>query len=412
MKSVDLAGRIGYGDRAGTGGDDGKSGLPTVFLMANHFATGGTETQFVRLAKALSPEKFRIRIGCIRRQGPLLETLEAARIAEFRLDGGFFTSTALHSAWALAQHLRENRVEIAHSFSLYSNVLMIPIARMAGIAVVIGSQRQLGDLLTPLQRRAQNVCFRLCDRVVCNSRAAAERLLGRNREDMENAKVAIIPNAVSQEFFDAGHASRNRRSGTIPTIGLVARMNTKAKNHELFLSAAARLSGKQLPFRALLIGDGPRRAELEKLAQKLDLADRVTFLGERRDVPQLLASLDILVLTSSSESSPNVIAEAMAAGVPVVATKVGGVPELITHARTGMLVASADEIELADTLEHCLRHSEVPKRLAQSARQFAVAYFSIEAVRNRYERLYDECLEQKRAVHGRIAKYPGSPSLW
>ena len=116
MKSVDLASRIGYGDRAGTGGDDGKSGLPTVFLMANHFATGGTETQFVRLAKALSPERFRIRIGCIRRQGPLLETLEAARIAEFRLDGGFFTSTAVHSAWALAQHLRENRVEIAHSF--------------------------------------------------------------------------------------------------------------------------------------------------------------------------------------------------------------------------------------------------------------------------------------------------------
>src|ERR1035438_3935207 len=106
MKSVDLASRIGYGDRAGTGGDDEKSGLPTVFLMANHFATGGTETQFVRLAKVLSPEKFRIRIGCIRRQGPLLATLEAARIAE----------CLVHSAWALAQHLRENRVEIAHSF--------------------------------------------------------------------------------------------------------------------------------------------------------------------------------------------------------------------------------------------------------------------------------------------------------
>jgi glycosyltransferase involved in cell wall biosynthesis len=387
MKSVDLA-RIGYGDRSGTGGDDGESGLPTVFLMANHFATGGTETQFVRLTKALSPEKFRIRIGCIRRQGPLLQTLEVARIAEFRLDGGFFTSTALRSACALAQHLRENSVEIAHSFSLYSNLLMIPIARMAGIAVVIGSQRQLGDLLTPRQRRAQNVCFRLCDRVVCNSRAAAESLLGRNKEDMENTKVVIISNAVSQECFDAGDASRKRPAGTIPTIGLVARMNTRAKNHELFLFAAARLVGRQLPVRALLIGDGPRRVELEELAHRLDLADCVTFLGERRDVPHLLANLDILVLTSSSESSPNVIAEAMAAGVPVVATRVGGVPELLTHGVTGMLVSSADEVELADSLEYCLRHPEVSKRLAQRARQFAAAHFSVEAVRTRYEHLY------------------------
>ncbi len=409
MKSVDLANRIGCEGCAGSGVDDEKSGPPTVFLMANHFETGGTETQFVRLAKTLSPEKFRIRIGCIRRQGPLLEALEAARIAEFRLDGGFFTLNALHSSWALAHHLRESRVQIDHSFSFYSNLLMIPIARMAAIPVVIGSQRQLGDLLTPLQRRAQKVCFHLCDRVVCNSQAAAECLLRRNGEDMENPNVAIIPNAVSQDFFDAADARHKCRAGTIPTIGLIARMNTGVKNHELFLSSAARLSAKQLPFRALLIGDGPRRSGLEKLAQKLDLADRVTFLGERRDIPQLLASLDILVLTSSSESSPNVIAEAMAVGVPVVATKVGGVPELITHGRTGMLVASADEVELAETLEHCLRHPEVLKRLAQSAREFAVGYFSIEAVRNRYERLYDECLEQKRAGRGRVATYPGSP---
>jgi L-malate glycosyltransferase len=409
MKSADLASRIGSTDQTGTAEDNGESGLPTVFLMANHFATGGTETQLVRLARVLSPEKFGTRIGCMRRHGPLVETLREACIAEFRVEGGFFTPTSLRSACALAKYLRENHVEVAHSFSVYSNLFMIPVARLAGVAVVIGSQRQLGDLLTPLQRHAQNICFRLCDRIVCNSHAAAASLLGHSGAD--RGKVVVLPNAVSPEFFHAADARRHRQASSIPTLGLVARMNTRAKNHELFLRAAARLSGKQLPVKALLIGDGPRRGELEELAQKLNIADRVTFLGERTDIPQLLTNLDILVLPSSSESSPNVIAEAMAAGVPVVATRVGGVPELIAHGKTGMLVPSADEVALADTLEYCLRYPEAPKRMTESAREFAVANFTVEAVRNRYEQLYEECLERKRAGHGRIVATPQSTFL-
>src|SRR5215472_11867142 len=156
---------------------------PTVFLMANEFAAGGTEKQFVLLAQALHKEKFHLRIGCIRRRGPLSEMLGAAHIAEFLLDGSFLTATSLGSARALACYLRDNQVDVAHSFSFYSNLLLIPIARASGVPVVIGSHRQLGDLLTPLQRYAQRTCFRLCDRIVCNSRAAAERVFGRQLAD-------------------------------------------------------------------------------------------------------------------------------------------------------------------------------------------------------------------------------------
>ena len=118
--------------------------------------------------------------------------------------------------------------------------------------------------------------------------------------------------------------------------------------------------------------------------------------------------LDILALTSSSESSPNVIAEAMAAGVPVVATRVGGIHELIAHERTGMLVPNDDDVALADTLEHCFEHPEVREILARNARRFAVAHFSLSAVRDRYENLYRECLEKKKAciwLRGRKSEF-------
>lgn len=178
MKSVDLPDKTTQGNRI-EAGLDGRSGdPPTVFLMANEFAAGGTEMQFITLARALQREKFDLRLGCIRRRGPLSDALVSEPIAEFPLDGGFITATSLHSALALARYLRKEKVAVAHSFSFYSNLLMIPVARASGVPVVIGSHRQLGDMLTPLQRYAQRACFRDCDRVVCNSRAAAERVFG------------------------------------------------------------------------------------------------------------------------------------------------------------------------------------------------------------------------------------------
>ena len=398
MSSTDLPGSMSRGSELEAAVENDRPGdPPTVFLMANEFAAGGTEKQFILLAQALPKEKYHLRLGCVRRRGPLRDALGAEPIAEFPLDGGFATATALRSAHRLARYLRANKVDVAHSFSFYSNLLMIPIARFAGVPVVIGSQRQLGDLLTPRQRYVQQACFRLCDRVVCNSRAAAERLFGPRLTD---EKVAIIHNAVSPESFRSGDV-RHSSKATTGTVGLIGRMNTKAKNHELFLRAAAHLSAQGLPVQFLLVGDGPLRKEFEQLAQNLGIAGRVTFLGERTDVSDILTRLDILALTSSSESSPNVIGEAMAAGVPVVTTRVGGVPELIEHDQTGMLVPSGDELALAGSLEQCLRHPELRERLARNARAFAAEHFTLSAVRDRYQNLYNECLERKaRRVAG------------
>ena len=105
---------------------------------------------------------------------------------------------------------------------------------------------------------------------------------------------------------------------------MIARMNAQSKNHKMFLRAAARLCGRFPDVEFVLVGDGPLRPELEREAESLGLKAQVSFLGDRQDIPAVLASLDVCVLPSSSESLSNAILESMAAGVPVVASRVGG----------------------------------------------------------------------------------------
>jgi hypothetical protein len=147
---------------------------PALFLMGNTLEMGGGERQFATLASALDPEHLQVRLGCLRKGGPFAEGLEG--IAEFPPEGSLFKWKAQRARLALGRHLRTNRVVIAHSFDFYSNLMLIPSARLAGVPVVVGSQRQLGDLMSWLRNSAQHMLFGWCDRVVCNSRAAAARL--------------------------------------------------------------------------------------------------------------------------------------------------------------------------------------------------------------------------------------------
>jgi glycosyltransferase involved in cell wall biosynthesis len=361
--------------------------------MGNRLDVGGTEKQLLLLAQALDPDNFRVLLGCICKEGGLVGAVSADwETAEFRMGGSFVSRTAFTSALALARHMRSNRTGIAHSFSFYSNILMIPVARIAGVPVVIGSHRQLGDLLTSLQDATQAALFRLCDAVVCNSRAAATRL---TKHGVLADKVAIIPNAVPDEIFEVADARTRGAPSEVVRIGMIAAMRT-VKNHTLFLRAAARLRRSSEKIEFVLIGDGPLRPELEALTHKLGLVDKVRFMGERFDMAQVLANLDVSVLTSSSESLPNAVTESMAAALPVVATRVGGIPEVIVHGKNGLLVSPDDEGELAEALKYIVSDCDARLDLARSAHEFASRHFRVDQVRDAYQRLYGGLADKHR----------------
>jgi len=369
------------------------SGLPAapirLFLMINTFETGGSERQFTVLAQNLTPPQFQTHLGCVSRRGPLAHNFPDA--AQFALGGSLYGWQSLRTRLNLRRYLRTHQVQVAHAFDFYTNLTLIPAAKLARVPVVIGSQRQLGDLMTPAQFRAQTAAFRWCDAVVCNSQAAADRLIA---SGLSSSKIAIIGNALPAAAFSAAPAALPKRPG-IARVGMVARMNHRYKNHSGFLRIAAQIHQRMPDVEFLLAGDGPLRHELEREAASLGLGASAIFLGDRQDMPAILASLDVAVLTSDSESLSNVILEAMAAGLPVVAYGVGGNSELLSHQR-GALIPAGDETSFADVVEKLLADSALRQQLGRNALQFAQENFSLDRVRQRYVELYVALLLKKR----------------
>lgn len=380
--------------------------VPDVFLMTDSFETGGSERQFSALARWLKPGRFRVHLGCIQSRGAFLQGF--GEVPRFPLGGSLYGARSLQARFQLARHLRSHNVSVAQSFDFYSNLTLIPAALWARVPVVIGSQRQLGDLLSPAQEKAQALALGWCDAVVCNSRAAAARL---TQQGIRQEKLVVIGNGLPREAFCDAVPAFPRQAGIL-RIGMIARMNARYKNHEMVLRALASL-GRRLPkMELVLVGDGPLRPEIERAAEELGVRGQVIFAGERRDIANVLASMDVSVLTSTLESLSNVVLESMAAGVPVIATRVGGNPELINGER-GELVESGDYDGLAVALAGLLQDPDRRAALGRNARRFAQQNFSLETISSRYEELYAELLKRKSRLKkaSRDAKPASSPRV-
>lgn len=360
-----------------------------LFLMINTFETGGSERQFTILARNLTPPQFETHLGCVSRRGPLANNFPDA--AQFPLGGSLYGWQSLRTRLNLSRHLRNHQVQVAHAFDFYTNLTLIPAAKLARVPVVIGSHRQLGDLMTPAQFRAQTAAFRWCDAIVCNSQAAADRLMATG---LSPNKITIIGNALPGAAFSAAPAALPKRPG-VARVGMVARMNHRYKNHSGFLRIAAQIRQRIPRAEFLLVGDGPLRQELEREAASLGLGASAIFLGDRQDMPAVLAGLDVAVLTSDSESLSNVILEAMAGGLPVVAYGVGGNSELLSDQR-GALIPAGNESIFADAVEKLLADSALRQQLGGNALQFTKENFSLDRVRQRYVELYVSLLRKKR----------------
>lgn len=374
--------------------------------MINSLETGGTERQFVEVARSLKSSGCTVDLGCILKKGSFLGStgLESfSDLHHFGVGRNLYGLQSIRSRWRLMRHLQKSEFAVAHAFDFYANLLLIPAAKLARVPVVIGSHRQLGDLLSPAKFRAQLAMFRWCDRVVCNSQAAADRLL---QAGLPARKLVVIGNGLPPQAFAKTAPALERRQGIV-RVGMIARMNAIYKNQGGFLRAAARLAEKFPRVEFVLVGDGPLRAELEHQAAALGLQSRVRFLGDCRDIPAILASLDVSIVPSISESLSNVMLESMAAGVPVVATAVGGNVELGGDGRAS-LVSPSDEEALAAGLERVVADAELRREMSYRARQFALENYTVERIRDRYSELYSDVFagRQQSSKRGYSAHVP------
>jgi glycosyltransferase involved in cell wall biosynthesis len=216
--------------------------------------------------------------------------------------------------------------------------------------------------------------------VIANSQAVRDFLV--EEDGFDPKLIRVIRNGVDLERFASVRADRQ---GLFPhlaaqsqLIAVVANMNVETKGHADLIRAAAEVSREFHDAKFLLVGDGAERSRLEALTQELGLSNTVLFLGRRKDVPDILACCDLFVLPSWAEGLPNSVLEAMASGLPVVATRVGGTPEIIEDGVNGLLVAPREPHGLALAIMQILENGEFARQIAQSARDRARAQFGFD----------------------------------
>jgi len=216
-------------------------------------------------------------------------------------------------------------------------------------------------------------------------------------------RAILVPNAVtpSSDITPGESPSLPDEWRERPLVGVVAQLKPK-KGLSTFLEAAARVSPLLPNLRFLVVGDGPLREELETLAEHLDLDRHVRFLGFRSDARALVELLDVLVVPSLSEGTPLVVLEAMAAGIPVVASAVGGIPDQIRHEREGLLVPPGDSTALGDALLGLLRNPAHARRLGEAGRRRWASEFNHATMVGRVEAVY-------RSALGRSAMQDANP---
>lgn len=354
-----------------------------VAVFLTRFEPGGTERQMIELIRRLDPTRFKVHVVCLHREGAWLPRVEAraASIVDFPIHGFARLATAVQLV-AFARWCRREQIAVVQTCDLYANILGLPGAALAGVPVRIGSRRELNPDKTPGQIRLQRLAYRAATKVVANSSAARRMLEG---EGLAGASIAVIPNGVDGAAFP----ERGRETATRPARSVITVANLRAeKGHETLIEAAARVATALPGVRFQIVGDGPRRQALERLVRERQLEATVTFLGHREDVARLLAEADVFVLPSMSEAFPNGAMEAMAAGLPVVASAVGGLLDLIDAGRTGLLVEPGNSGQLAAAIRQLLGDRQQAAGLGGAARAEVLQRYSFDRMVQAFEDLY------------------------
>ena len=357
-----------------------------IVVMLNSFHIGGTERQTVELVRRLDPDRFRVHLACILHHGALLADVPTSVPVEPFPVTGFRSPSGVKQLVRFAAWCRRIGATLVHTCDLYANTLGLPGARLAGVPARIGSRREVltGDK-TRLQLAGQRAAYRLAHAVVANSAAAAAQLV---REGVPARKVRLIPNGVDTARFAATAPAR-----PIRRVVMVANLRAE-KGHDVLIDAVPQILAAHPGTEFVLAGDGPQREALAVRARSRGVADRVQFLGQCHDVPAVLAGADLFVLPSRSEAMPNAVIEAMAAGLPVVASEVGGIPELITSGATGVLVPAGDASRLAGAVIELIEDPDRAFQMGHAARDFVTREFGFRRLVSRVEDLYLSAIER------------------
>jgi glycosyltransferase involved in cell wall biosynthesis len=375
-----------------------------VVTLVDRLVQGGAERLAVEITTRLDPDRFD-RTLCVTRWADAAHEDFGPAVAQARaqLDGAGVRFLGLSRrsrgdlpAWRpLVGQLRRERTDIVHGHMIGSNIAAVVFGRISGVPVVVSHEHSWSFAgsrwRVPVDR------FLIAghsDALIACSREDRRRMI--ELEGIRPEQVRFIPNGIDPRPPTPGRDVRAELGipPAAPVVGTVGTLRVE-KRFDVLVRAAAELAGRVPAVRVLIAGAGPERQALEALIDELDLCGVVILLGSRTDVPDILAALDVAVVCSDFEGSPLSVMEYMEAGLPVVGSRVGGIPDLIEDGVHGLLVERRDHRALATAIEDLVADPARRRAMGTAGRARRRAEFDLDGLVGRIEQLYAELLDRR-----------------
>jgi glycosyltransferase involved in cell wall biosynthesis len=382
---------------------------PNVLFIIDSFEQGGSERQAMQLLTQLHASgKCRVHLACLQNRGSLrveADQLGIGKINEYALNN-FYDLNFARQLRRLVHFIKENQIDVVHTHCFYTNIFGMTGGFLAGVRARVASKGETDGFRTPLQKCAERAAFRLSHRVIANCLVVRNQLI---REGVSPAQIIQHYNGLDLERLKV--RASLRRDEALAEFGLpsdrrylsiVANLRNPVKDHPMFLRAAARVRAAVPESAFAIAGEGELMESLRELAAQLGIQDDVFFLGRCDNVANLLFASEIGVLSSKAEGFANAILEYMAAGLPVVATDVGGAREAIAEGETGYTVASGDDEKMAARIIDLLNEPERGRAMGARGKSVAAEKFSCDRHLQNTLELYHELLQRKNSAPSRI----------
>lgn len=372
-----------------------------VSFVLTSMPVGGAEVLLQNLIARFDRRLIQSEIVCLKEPGPLGEQLAdsvpvTSGLLQNKWDGRVL--------WRLIQHFRRARTDAIVTVGAGDKMFWGRLAgRIAGVPVICSALHSTGwpDGIGWCNRKLTSIT----DAFIAVAEDHAQFLI--NWEGLPRNRVFKIPNGVDTDRFRPNHTRREwlRESlqipASAPVVGIVAALREE-KNHPQFVTAAREILATCPETHFVIVGDGPTRETIERQIAELGLNDRIHLLGTRSDTPDILAGLDVFVLTSLNEANPVSILEALACGVPVVSPNVGSIHETVIDNQTGILTKPGSASETAEAVVRLLSDPETARDLGRRGRNQVRHHWSLQAMVSGYEKLISATYNSKVAAHRRL----------
>jgi glycosyltransferase involved in cell wall biosynthesis len=367
-----------------------------ILYLTTTSKLSGTEKMLCELSRRINKRKYEIMVCTI------VDDLSEQLLEILRREGIKTVCLNLDKKWKLWKIFRLFKVihdfkpDILQSFLFFDNIMSRFFGKLFNVPIIISGQRNVEVYWSSFRNFIDKTTISLTDYIVSNSYAGKKILIERKKVSKE--KIRVIHNGVNTENFNNLRKINlldliNKDVSSISVLGFVGRLiDQKGLNY--LIRAIAKLKDENLS--CLIIGEGKEKEKFKKIAKNLKIENLIFFLGRRNSAWRYMKNFDILILPSLGEGMPNVILEAMIQEVPVIATNVGGIPEIIVDGENGFLVEPRDIRGLYDKIKYVLNLSEEKrKKIGKNAKKIVEEKFSIKRMVKEYENLYREIINEK-----------------